>query len=81
MVELVVAYRSTALPIVHVVRLYDGADVDLVRRAAVRAGMRMVRPGSPGAQIAPQLRPNPDLTLDSDALLAGSCRRWATTRS
>jgi hypothetical protein len=30
----------------------------------------MVRPGSPGAQIAPQLRLNPDLRLDSGALLA-----------
>jgi len=75
MVELVMAYRSAALPIVHAIRLYDGDDVDLVRRAAVRAGMRMVRPGSPGAQIAPQLRPNPDLTLDSDALLAGKLQK------
>lgn len=75
MVELVMAYRSAALPIVHVVRLYDGDDVDLVRRAAVHAGMQMVRPGSPGAQIAPQLRPNPDLTLDSGALLAGKLQK------
>jgi nicotinamidase-related amidase len=75
MVELVMAYRSAALPIVHAVRLYDGDDVDLVRRAAVRAGMQMVRPGSPGAQIAPQLGPNPDLTLDSGALLAGKLQK------
>jgi nicotinamidase-related amidase len=75
MVELVTAYRSAALPIVHVVRLYDGDDVDLVRRAAVRAGMPMVRPGSPGAQIAPQLRLNPDLTLDSGALLTGKLQK------
>ena len=75
MLELVAAYRSAALPIVHVVRLYDGDDVDLVRRAAVRAGMRMVRPDSPGAQIATQLLPDSDLTLDSGALLAGNLQK------
>ena len=54
---LAAAYRSVARPIVHVVRPYDGDDVDLVRRTALREGAQMVRPGSPGAQIAPQLLP------------------------
>ena len=75
MVELTAAYRSAGRPIVHVVRLYDGDDVDLVRRAALRAGARMVRPGSPGAQIAPQLLPDPDLALDSGALLAAELQK------
>jgi nicotinamidase-related amidase len=70
MAALAAAYRSATRPIVHVVRLYDGDDVDLVRRAAVRLGAQMVRPGSPGAQIAPQLLPDPELALDSGALLA-----------
>jgi nicotinamidase-related amidase len=70
MAALAAVYRSAARPIVHVVRLYDGDDVDLVRRAALRAGARMVRPGSPGAQIAPQLLPDPELALDSGTLLA-----------
>jgi nicotinamidase-related amidase len=68
---LAAAYRAAGRPIVHAVRLYDGDDVDLVRRAALRAGARMVRPGSPGAQIAPQLLPDPGFALDSDGLLAG----------
>jgi len=71
MTELVAAYRAAARPIVHVVRLYDGDDVDLVRRAELRRGAQMARPGSPGAQIAPQLLPEPGLTLDAGALLAG----------
>jgi len=59
--ELAAAYRSAAQPIVHVVRLYEGDDVDLVRRTALRRGARMVRPGSPGSQIAPAAaaRPGP----------------------
>ena len=69
--ELVVAYRSVSRPVVHVVRLYDGDDVDLVRRPVLRGGARMVRPGSPGAQIAPQLLPDPAAALDTGALLAG----------
>src|SRR5689334_11544278 len=75
MAELVAAYRSAGLPVVHVVRLYDGDDVDLVRRAALREGAQMVRPGSPGAQIAPQLLLDPDLALDSAALLAGELQK------
>lgn len=76
-VRLVQAYRSTGRPIVHVVRLYDGDDVDLVRRAAVRDGAPMLRPGSAGAQLAPGLLPG--LELDCDALLAGELQRVTTT--
>ena len=43
------AYRAAQLPIVHVVRLYDGDDVDLSRRAAIAAGAPIVRPGSVGS--------------------------------
>lgn len=75
MAELVAAYRSAALPVVHVVRLYEGDDVDLVRRAALRGGARMVRPGSPGSQIAPQLLPDPKIALDSGSLLAGKLQK------
>lgn len=73
MARLVEAYRSAGRPIVHVVRLYDGDDVDLVRRAAIRDGAPIVRPGSAGAQIAPALLPGVD--LDGDLLLAGGVQR------
>jgi nicotinamidase-related amidase len=71
MISLVEAYRAVGRPIVHVVRLYDGEDVDLVRRAATQDGAGIVRPGSAGARIAPSLLPDSELELDSDALLAG----------
>ena len=63
------AYRGAALPIVHVVRLYDGDDVDLSRRALIAAGAPIVRPGSAGSQIAPALRPRGAPALDAGALL------------
>ena len=75
MAELVAAYRSAGRPVVHVIRLYEGDDVDLVRRGALRAGARLVRPGSPGAQIAPQLLPDPGLVLDTGALQAGELQK------
>ena len=73
--RLVEAYRSAGRPVVHVVRLYDGDDVDLVRRAAVRSGAAIVRPGSAGARIAAPLLPDPDVELDGDVLLAGGLQR------
>lgn len=44
--RLLEAHRAAQVPIVHVVRFYDGDDVDLARRAAVAAGAPIVRPGS-----------------------------------
>lgn len=64
------AYRDAGRPIVHVVRLYRGADVDLVRRTAIGSGLRLVAPGSPGSEIAEELLPAPS-RLDAELLLAG----------
>jgi len=69
--RLVEAYRSTGRPVVHVIRLYNGDDIDLLRRSAIHQGAPIVRLGSTGAPIAPALLPDPDVQLDSDALLAG----------
>jgi nicotinamidase-related amidase len=68
------AFRKTGRPIVHIVRLYepDGANADLCRRQAVQGGMRALTPGSPGSQLAAELLPEPGLTLDAEALLAGA---------
>jgi nicotinamidase-related amidase len=69
--HLLAAYRDAALPIVHVIRLYDGDDVDLPRRAAIAAGAPIVRPGAVGSQIAPELRLAGAPDLDAPTLIAG----------
>ena len=71
------AYRKHRLPIVHVVRLYasDGKNVDLCRREMIELGKELARPGSVGAELVADLKPNPDVRLDADALLAGSLQR------
>ena len=65
------AYRAAGLPIVHVVRLYEGEDIDLVRRSSIAAGADVVRPGSPGSQILPELLPAGAPMLDAPLLLGG----------
>lgn len=80
--RLLQAYRAARRPIVHVVRLYDGDDVDLSRRALLDAGAPIVRPGSAGSQIAPEVRPDRTAALDPGLLLAGrfqelADREWA----
>ena len=75
--RLLTAYRAAHLPIVHIVRLYDGDDVDLPRRAVIAAGAPIVRPGSAGSQIVPELRPDGAPALDADALLAGRAQQLA----
>jgi len=84
MQELAVAFRRTELPIVHMVRLYksDASNVDLCRRRAVAQGAAIVRPGTPGAELAPPLLPAPEVNLDADLLFSGApqplgAREWA----
>ena len=76
--RLLAAYRAAAAPIVHVVRLYDGDDVDLLRRVTIAAGAPIARPGSAGSQIAPDLRLSVHLIstrqLSSQAICSTSAR-------
>jgi len=72
------AYRATQLPIMHIVRLYDGNDVDLPRRALIAAGAPIVRPGSAGSQIVPALQPDGADALEPALLLAGRPQELAT---
>ncbi|MDH6280031.1 cysteine hydrolase family protein [Prescottella agglutinans] len=70
---LIDAYRGAGRPIVHVVRLYDGADVDRVRRTAItRDDAPMVRPGTPGSQILAGLMPPGTPPLETNLLTAGN---------
>lgn len=65
------AFLNARKPVVHVVRLYDGDDVDRVRRTALAAGALVVRPGSVGAQVVPELRDANATVPDAARLLAG----------
>ena len=73
------AFRADGEPIVHVVRLYqeDGGNVDPVRRSAVEDGVRMAAPGSDGAELLDELKPDPALRLDASAILRGEFQRLA----
>lgn len=79
MLALVQAFRRTGRPIVHVVRLYrpDGSNADLPRRRALQDGAPMLTVGSPGAQIARELLPDPALQLDDELLLGGGLQALA----
>ncbi|MDQ2722706.1 MAG: cysteine hydrolase [Actinomycetota bacterium] len=65
------AFRQADLPIIHVVRMYQGVDVDRVRRTAVAGGAQLVAVGSSGAQVVPELRPEGSAEPAADRLLAG----------
>ncbi|WP_107983827.1 isochorismatase family cysteine hydrolase [Rhodococcus sp. OK519] len=69
---LVEAFRRAHRPIVHVVRIYDGDDVDLVRRTTItRDDAPIVRPGTVGSQISRGLLPAAAEHLDPKLLLDG----------
>lgn len=65
------AFRSAGRPVVHVIRMYQGTDVDRVRRAAIAAGTQLVAPGSIGAGVVPELRDRGAHDPDPDRLLSG----------
>lgn len=67
--RLAAAFRAAGKPIVHIVRLYQGDDVDRVRRALIEDGADFVRPGSPGRLLAQGLAPEAE--LDDDLLRRG----------
>lgn len=71
--RLVGFFREHGLPIFHSVRLYrpDGSNVDMCRRQSVEEGLRILMPGSFGAELLDDIKPSPDIRLDPDVLLAG----------
>lgn len=70
-------FRRHERPVVHVVRLYrpDGSDVDLARRALVAGGHQLVAPGTAGAELADELKPDATVSLDAEGLLSGRLQR------
>jgi nicotinamidase-related amidase len=71
LVELRAAFLDAGRPVIHVVRLYAGDDVDRVRRSAVASGANIVAPGSDGSQVVPELRVPGKPVPDHERLLAG----------
>ena len=79
MQRLLQTFRKIEMPIVHMIRLYkeDGSNVDLCRRSMVESGAAILRPGSPGSELAGELLPEPDIRLDAELLLSGGIQQIA----
>ncbi|WP_299616818.1 isochorismatase family cysteine hydrolase [Pelagibius sp.] len=77
--RLVEAFRSRGAPIFHSVRLYkaDGSNVDACRRQAVEEGMRILMPGTLGAELIDELNPSPGVRLDPEQLFSGEFQEIA----
>jgi nicotinamidase-related amidase len=77
-------FREHGLPIVHMVRLYrpDGSNVDLCRRTDVEEGLRVLMPGTQGAELIGEMQPASGERLDPQLLMDGATqeigpREWA----
>jgi len=85
--KLTEGFRDHELPIVHCVRLYrpDGSNVDICRRQMVEEGLRVLMPGTSGAELVREVAPPEAPRLSPEALLAGEFqplaeREWAMYR-
>lgn len=72
--QLVSGFRAAGVPIVHAIRLYrpDGKNVDSFRRQMVEEGMRVLMPGTLGAELIEEINPDRSIRLDPTTLLSGS---------
>lgn len=70
-------YRSKRRPVIHIVRLYrrDGSNADLCRRLHIESGNRIVAPGSAGAELVKELKPDVHVQLDHELLLKGKTQK------
>lgn len=75
--ELVRRVREQGPPIFHMLRFYrpDGSNVDLCRRKLVEEGMRVLMPGSLGAELIEEVSPNPETRLDPHLLMDGGVQQ------
>jgi len=76
---LVRGFRERGIPIVHAVRLYrpDGSNVDSFRRQAVEEGLRVLMPGTFGAELVEAVKPESGVRLDAPSLLGGALQEIA----
>lgn len=72
--RLTAAFREAGRPIFHVIRLYDGEDVDLVRRQLIADGAPIVRPGTDGARVPAALLPT-ETVPDAARLMSGDAQQ------
>ena len=72
--NLVSGFRQAGVPIVHAIRLYrpDGSNVDSFRRQMVEEGMRVLMPGTRGAELIEEINPGRSIRLDPNSLLSGT---------
>lgn len=78
--KLLQVFRKCGKPIVHIVRIYkrDGSNVDLCRRQAVAQGAEILIEETPGCELAAELLPVRNVTLDYKGLLAGRIQSVTT---
>jgi nicotinamidase-related amidase len=71
--RLAAAFRERRRPIFHMVRLYrcDGSNVDLCHRASIEEGQRIVMPGTTGAELVDELKPDPAVRIEPELLFEG----------
>lgn len=74
--SLAAGFREAGLPVVHVVRLYlaDGSNAEPSRRELVSGPTPILRPGTPGRLLLPELVPG-DPELDDELLLRGGVQQ------
>ncbi len=80
MARLLRSYRRRESLVVHVVRLYlpDGSNADLCRRQAIEEGKQLVAPGSDGAELVAELKPDASVKLRPNELLSGRLQQLGT---
>ncbi|MFH5831884.1 cysteine hydrolase family protein [Halalkalibaculum sp. DA3122] len=79
--DLLSYFRHKKRPVFHIVRLYrrDGSNVDLCRRASVEQGNQVVAPGTPGAELVHELKPDTGISLDHNLLMSGAPQPFSST--
>ena len=81
MQSLVASFRAQGAPVFHAVRFYraDGSNVDIFRRKAVEEGMRVLMPGTFGAELIEDLKPDSGVRLDPEDLMSGQFQQIGTS--
>lgn len=70
-VRLLEQFRHLQKNVIHIVRLYlsDGSNAETCRQERIREGMKIVAPGTEGAELVLSLKPDSRVRLDPEILL------------